>query len=321
MPENITSQKTNQTINIPLFAENIPQPKETNFKQIKENIKIAYTDCLLALEKIESNSVDCIITDPPYFLDGMENNWNLEKLQQRKGKAKVIGGLPVGMKFDPQQGKRLQEFMSAVAKKLLRVLKPGGFFLCFSQGRLYHRMVIAIEEAGFEVRDMLIWKKAGQAKAFSQNHFVKKMKISEKEKQTILKSLANRKTPQLKSESEPIVLAQKPKEGTFIDNWIKWETGLINIDKSLNGNFPSTVMDVKKPTGKERIINHMTLKPVKLIEYLTLIFSKKNQVILDPFMGSGTTGIACLNTERKFIGVEINDYYFSLAENRLKKHE
>jgi len=321
MPENITSQKTNQTINIPLFAENIPQPKENNFKQIKENIKIAYADCLLALEKIESNSVDCIITDPPYFLDGMENNWNLEKLQQRKGKAKVIGGLPVGMKFDPQQGKRLQEFMSAVAKKLLRVLKPGGFFLCFSQGRLYHRMVIAIEEAGFEVRDMLIWKKAGQAKAFSQNHFVKKMKISEKEKQTILKSLANRKTPQLKSESEPIVLAQKPKEGTFIDNWIKWETGLINIDKSLNGNFPSTVMDVKKPTGKERIINHMTLKPVKLIEYLTLIFSKKNQVILDPFMGSGTTGIACLNTERKFIGVEINDYYFSLAENRLKKHE
>jgi DNA modification methylase len=80
-------------------------------------------------------------------------------------------------------------------------------------------------------------------------------------------------------------------------------------------------MDVKKPVGKERIINHMTLKPVKLIEYLTLIFSKENQVILDPFMGSGTTGIACLNTDRKFIGIEINDYYFSLAENRLKKHK
>jgi site-specific DNA-methyltransferase (adenine-specific) len=80
-------------------------------------------------------------------------------------------------------------------------------------------------------------------------------------------------------------------------------------------------MDVKKPTSQERTINHMTLKPVKLIEYLTLIFSKENQVILDPFMGSGTTGIACLNTDRKFIGIEINDYYFSLAENRLKKHE
>ncbi|MCE8163663.1 MAG: site-specific DNA-methyltransferase [Candidatus Moeniiplasma glomeromycotorum] len=225
------------------------------------------------------------------------------------------------MKFDPQQGKRLQEFMSVVAQKLFRVLKPGGFFLCFSQGRLYHRMVMAIEEAGFEIRDMLIWKKTGQAKAFSQDHFVKKMKISEKEKKAIINSLANRKTPQLKSESEPIVLAQKPKEGTFIDNWIKWETGLINIDKSLNGNFPSTIMDVKKPTSQERTINHMTLKPVKLIEYLTLIFSKENQVILDPFMGSGTTGIACLNTDRKFIGIEINDYYFSLAENRLKKHE
>jgi site-specific DNA-methyltransferase (adenine-specific) len=318
MPEIITPQKRiNQIIeNIPLVAN-----KRFNFKLLKENIKIVQADCLLALDKIESNSVDCIITDPPYFLDGMENNWNLEKLQEKKDKAKVIGGLPVGMKFDPQQGKRLQEFMSEVAKKLLRVLKPGGFFLCFSQGRLYHRMVVAIEETGFEIRDMLIWKKTGQAKAFSQDHFVKKMKISEKEKKIILNSLANRKTPQLKSESEPIVLAQKPKEGTFITNWIKWETGLINIDKSLNGNFPSTVMDVRKPTGKERIINHMTLKPVKLIENLTLIFTKKNQVILDPFMGSGTTGIACLNTDRKFIGIEINDYYFSLAENRLKEHE
>ena len=318
MSETIISQKEiNQVIkSISLAAE-----RKNNFKLLKENIKIVHSDCLLTLDKIESSSVDCIITDPPYFLDGLESNWNLEKLHQLKDKAKVIGGLPVGMKFDPQQGKRLQEFMSLVAQNLFRVLKPGGFFLCFSQGRLYHRMVMAIEEAGFEIRDMIIWKKTGQAKAFSQDHFVKKMKISEKEKEAILKSLANRKTPQLKSESEPIVLAQKPKEGTFINNWIKWETGLINIDKSLNGNFPSTIMDVRKPTSKERKINHMTLKPVKLIENLALIFSKKNQVILDPFMGSGTTGIACLNTDRKFIGIEINDYYFSLAESRLKKHK
>ena len=61
----------------------------------------------------------------------------------------------------------------------------------------------------------------------------------------------------------------------------------------------------------------MTLKPVKLIEYLTLIFSKKNQVILDPFMGSGTAGIACLIYQHW----NYNDYYFSLAESRLKKHK
>ncbi|CAG8471928.1 14318_t:CDS:2 [Cetraspora pellucida] len=128
MPEIITPQKRiNQIIeNIPLVAN-----KRFNFKSIKENIKIFHADCLLALDKMESNS-------------------------QRKEKAKVIGGLPVGMKFDPQQGKRLQEFMSVVAQKLLRVLKPGGFFLCFSQGRLYHRTVVAIEEAGFEIRDMII---------------------------------------------------------------------------------------------------------------------------------------------------------------------
>jgi len=62
--------ETNKVIkNIPLTIN-----KKINFKLLKENIKIVQADCLLALDKIESNSVDCIITDPPYFLDGMENN-------------------------------------------------------------------------------------------------------------------------------------------------------------------------------------------------------------------------------------------------------
>lgn len=67
----IPQKEINRAIkNIPLFAEK----KTANFKLVKENVKIIRDDCLLALDKIESNSVDCIITDPPYFLDGMENN-------------------------------------------------------------------------------------------------------------------------------------------------------------------------------------------------------------------------------------------------------
>ena len=71
MSEIINPQiETNKVIkNIPLTIN-----KKINFKLLKENIKIVQADCLLALDKIESNSVDCIITDPPYFLDGMENN-------------------------------------------------------------------------------------------------------------------------------------------------------------------------------------------------------------------------------------------------------
>jgi len=71
MSETIISQKEiNQVIkSISLAAE-----RKNNFKLLKENIKIVHSDCLLTLDKIESSSVDCIITDPPYFLDGLESN-------------------------------------------------------------------------------------------------------------------------------------------------------------------------------------------------------------------------------------------------------
>lgn len=64
-------------------------------------------DCRYALSSIESNSIDLVITDPPYFIDGMGDDWDDVNLH-RKMKNGVVGGLPVGMKFDPNQGKNLQ---------------------------------------------------------------------------------------------------------------------------------------------------------------------------------------------------------------------
>ena len=179
-------------------------------------------DCITAFKKLHGSSVDFIATDPPYFLDGMGNDWSDEKLNTKKLKASTIGGLPVGMKFDPAQGIRLQNFFTKVSDEALRVLKPGGFMVAFSQPRLFHRMAVAAEDAGFEVRDMLIWEhNGGQGKAFTQDHFVKKMKISEGEKQGIIEKLQDRKTPQIRPKFEAILLVQKPKDGTFIGNWLK----------------------------------------------------------------------------------------------------
>lgn len=271
------------------------------------------------MKNIPNEFIDCVITDPPYFIDGMDNNWDIEKLNNKVKKANVIGSLPVGMKFDPKQGIELQRFMEEVSREIYRILKPGAFYLSFSQGRLYHRMGIAIENSGFEIRDMLIWKREGQAKAFSQDHFVKRMNISDEQKAEIIKKLGGRKTPQLKGQSEAIVLAQKPKDGTFINNWLKYEVGLIDVSQSLDGKFPGTIMEVEKPKGKERENKHICLKPIKLLEHLVRIFTKEGQIVLDPFMGSGSTGISCLNTNRKFIGMEINKEYFEIAENRLVK--
>lgn len=278
-------------------------------------------DSLQYLKELPDKSVDAIITDPPYFIDGMGGDWDNGKLREKTLHASVVGSLPVGMKFDPQQGRNLEKFMYELSVEARRVLKPGGFFLSFSQGRLYHRMACGIEDAGFEIRDMLVWYREGQAKAFSQDHFVRKMSISQDEKDRIIATLAGRKTPQLKGQSEPIVLAQNPKDGTFINNWIEYGVGLIDTTQSLDGKFPGTVMNVPKPKGKERAESkHLTLKPIKLMEHLINVFTKPGDIVLDPFSGSGTTGVACVNTGRRYIGIELTTEFYLESINRLTEH-
>lgn len=293
---------------------------ENDFAELSPTVVVCCGDSLQKISQIKSGSVDCCITDPPYFLDGLGNNWDLPELKNKVHKAGIVASLPVGMKFDPQQGIQLQHFITQISKEIYRVLKPGGFYLSFSQGRLYHRMAIAIEDCGFEIRDMLIWKREGQAKAFSQDHFVRKMHISDAEKERIIKELGGRKTPQLKGQSEPIVLAQKPKDGTFVNNWMEYHVGLIDTTQSIDGKFPGTVIEVEKPKGKDREVSHLTVKPVPLMEHLIKIFSAPNAVILDPFLGSGSTGVACINSNRQFIGIELNKEYYAAATERLEKH-
>ena len=278
-------------------------------------------DCRQAIRKLKDNSVDLIVTDPPYFIDGMGDDWNDKTLTKRAKKAGVIGGLPVGMKFDRKQGENLQKFLQPLCKEFFRVLKPGAFCIVFSQGRLYHRTAMSLDLEGFEIRDLLAWKYEGQAKAFSQDHFIKRDKtLSAREKEKLIRELDGWKTPQLKPQMEPMVLAQKPKTGTFIENWKKYRVGLLNTAESLDGMFPGTVMEVsKRERQKENTekAEHLTIKPVRLIAHLIKLFTQEGQVVLDPFTGSGSHGVAALQTGRDFIGFEIEPKYYALAKKRL----
>lgn len=287
-------------------------------------IQIFNEDCQKGLRALEDNSIDFIVTDPPYFIDGMGNEWNDKNLQNKAKKSGVIGGLPVGMRFDRTQGDRLQAFMNPIAKEFLRILKPGGFCVVFSQARLYHRMAMSLDLAGFEIRDMLAWKYEGQAKAFSQSHFIRKDKnLTDEQKESLIKELEGYKTPQLKPQIEPMVLAQKPKVGTFVQNWQKYRLGLLNTKESLDGKFPSNVMEVPKHTRNcesEEKIEHLTCKPVRLISHLIKLFTQEGQVVLDPFMGSGAHALAALQNHRKFIGYEIEKKYFEMAKDRIAQY-
>lgn len=290
---------------------------------INKNIQIFNEDCRKGIKRLKDNSIDFIVTDPPYFIDGMGNEWNDKRLQNKASKSGIIGGLPIGMKFDRMQGEKLQEFMNPLASEFFRVLKPGGFCIVFSQARLYHRMAMSLDLSGFEIRDMLAWKYEGQAKAFSQTHFIKKDKtLSESQKESLIKELDGMKTPQLKPRIEPMVLAQKPKIGTFVQNWQEYKLGLINSKESLDGGFPSNVMEISKHIRKnesEEQIKHLTRKPVRLISHLIRLFTQEGQIVLDPFFGSGSHAIASLENNRQFIGFEIEKRYFEITQKRIER--
>ena len=282
--------------------------------------RIILGDCRTALAEVADKSVHMVLTDPPYFLDGLDDGW-------RKGGGGTpmatgsVGGLPVGMKFDPKQGRALQVFLEEVAGQWMRVLVPGGFALCFSQPRLAHRVAVGMEEAGFEIRDLIVWNftQRAQFKAFSQDHFVRRMAVSEAEKKRLIRSMGGRKTPQLRPQHESIILAQKPREGTFVENWEKYRVGLMDSTKALHDRTPANVMTCEKPAQEERSSagGHLTPKPVELLRHLIELFTLPGQTVLDSFLGSGSTAVAALGTGRSCIGVEINPEYAAIARQRI----
>jgi site-specific DNA-methyltransferase (adenine-specific) len=295
-------------------------------------------DCVALMKKMPANSVDMVCTDPPYFLDGLGDDWNKEGLDTR-GTSSLVGNLPKGMKFDRDQSKKFNAFYSTVSAEAFRILKPGGAFLSFSSPRLYHSMAWAVEDAGFEVRDMLGWiYTQSQVKAFSQNHIIDKdRKTSPQEKADLKELCKDWKTPQLKPAIEPICFAVKPIEGRYIDNFQNYGVGLMNTSSETKvgeGYFPSNILVtedvgesldkvflVQKPTRVEKgsFNTHLSVKPVSLIAHLIRLFTKEGAVIVDPFMGSGTTAVACVQAKRKYIGFDINQEYIDITKRRVSE--
>jgi site-specific DNA-methyltransferase (adenine-specific) len=339
--KNSTPVSDNQDTNIAettLNDEKVDHCSET-IPELKENIdsfinKVICGECVEMMKKIPENSIDMVVTDPPYFLDRLDDKWNKERFCS----SAVVGNLPKGMKFSRNQSKKFNEFYERVSSEIYRILKPGGTFISFSSPRLYHSMAMAIENEGFEIRDMLGWVYLqAQTKAFSQDHIIDKDKSLNAKQKTKLKELChNWRTPQLKPAIEPMCLAVKPIEGRYIDNFQKYGVGLMNTSeetKTGEGYFPSNIitteeveesMDkvflVSKPNKAEKgdYNTHISVKPINLVSHLIKLFTKEEAIVLDPFIGSGTTAVACLQSNRRYIGFDINEEYIKIAERRIK---
>ena len=363
-------------------------------------MKLLLGDCLDKLKELDDNSVDSIVTDPPYGLSFMGKKWDYD--------------VP----------------STEIWEECIRVLKPGGHLLSFAGSRTYHRMAVRIEDAGFEIRDQIMWiygsgfpKSLNVGKSLesklvngSSRYSGNKMETdndvdipgsqwqeaadrtmadgegawsgkSVKVGNPIAKEWEGWGTA-LKPAHEPIVMARKPIRGTVADNVLEWGTGGINIDgcrvefvsdadraestgknqhadfgstmgtneiygdysmlapQNYNppGRFPANIIfdeeagklldeqsggDVggasrffycpkasKSDRGENNI--HPTVKPTELMGYLIRLVTPKGGIVLDPFMGSGSTGKGAVREGMDFVGIERESEYFDISEARIQ---
>ena len=317
---------------------------------MKDSHLILHGDCFERMLEMADNGemVDAIVTDPPYGLSFMGKKWDK--------------GVP----------------SSEIWKRCLSVLKPGGHLLCFAGTRTHHRMATAIEDAGFEIRDMIAWV---YGSGFPKSHNGPWGGTA------------------LKPALEPITVARKPLIGTVAANVEAFGTGGLNIDgcrvdgepwkphvatglakdkfftrgtaveieKNPHdlGRWPANLihdgsdevagllgsaarffycakaskkdrdegcdgMDARaRPTmgsgiggqpdqQRENNCNHHpTVKPTDLMRYLCRLVTPPGGVVLDPFMGSGSTGKAAILEGFGFVGIELEPDYIEIARARI----
>lgn len=284
------------------------------------NINQIYNeDCQEGVKRIPDASIDCILTDPPYL---------------------YLKGQKLDRPFDEER----------LFSEFKRVLKPTGFIILFGRGTSFYRWNMILSEQGFTFKEEVIWNKRrtsspvlplarvhetisihtisglinksiinyGEAKAFSLD------KITEELKR--LGTVLN-KGPQFHKIVEN--LKKKNENGTYSDGvghvgyatsfsspYFKRHINTYVIESMLNGVREQSIIEENRIHLGQI---HPTQKPVRLLERLLALTTHPGDIVLDPFAGSCSTAVACINTNRKFVGFEIDKEYFDAGVRRLKE--
>lgn len=312
-----------------------------------------YNKSCYGLDGIPANSIEALITDPPYGISFQNNHWD-KNLPDKK-----------------------------IWADALRCMKPGAFGAVFSSVRLMHRMMVSLEDSGFLIRDVMFWsylngmpksrdvaldidkelgvesQKAGAYKyvqgykkdgaSHYKTEVTKHKKIPASEKGKFFKGSGLG----IKPAYEPIILIQKPLEKNLsvAQNLIKYGTGALNLEQTripyekgegkvghnphpkgrvaanlirtepFDDGYDKFFLVPKVRQHADDFNNHPTLKPVELMHHLSKLLTWEGQTILDPFMGSGSTGVSALLLNRNFAGYESDKDYFTIARRRLKEAE
>lgn len=281
-------------------------------------------DSKIELKKVQDNSVDFMATDPPYGYSFMGKDWD-----------KVLPDVEIW-------------------KESFRVLKEGSFICVMAAPRsdVLWRLCRDLEGAGFDLSFSNIeWVyHTGFPKASDTSKAIDKRLGAEREKKLIPTKPQNKKEQkgdvalgangfrdvsesstdmakkyegsklgfQPKPAREIVVVGMKPfKEKSYIDKVLNFE----ELPENIQRTYP--LIQTPKPSKKEKQIGtekniHPTIKPIKLMSYLITLFTREGDYVLDPFMGSGTTGLASKLLNRNFIGIDYTEEYFNIAQERME---
>ena len=288
--------------------------------------KIINADSLEHLKTLDENVFDSCVTDPPYHLTSIVKRFT-KGPAAKHGKDGSFQRLSKGFMGKEWDGGDIA-FTKEFWQEVYRTMKPGAVLLAFSATRNYHRMAVAIEDAGFEIFDMINW--------IYGSGFPKRKNL-------------------LKPAHEPIVMARKgvnkdlnldecrvgdeeidtsknrrntQAEQIFKGGWTGKEGGEI-----VKGRWPANVIHdgleeewakyfyCPKASKKEKgDTKHPTVKPLELMRYLVKLITPKDGIVLDPFAGTGTTGEACTLEGRNYYLIEKTKEYIPDIENRINKY-
>lgn len=217
--------------------------------------QLLHGDCLELMKDIPDKSIDLIVTDPPYLI---KYKTNYRKDKNHDFCSEILN--------DDNY-----DCVSNYIKECYRILKNDTAMYMFCNCDRVDFFKQQLEEAGFTIKNMIIWVKnnwtAGDLKA------------------------------QFGKQYEIMFLVNKGR-------------------KCFNGKRLTDVWNFDRVAGKSQL--HQNQKPVDLLEQCILKHSDENDIVFDGFMGSGSTGVACLNTNRSFIGIELNENYFNIAKERIE---
>jgi len=234
-------------------------------------------DCLKGMKKLPDNSIDLVLTDPPYNISLKNNNISRTTFRTpiiRRDKA-------LNYDFGDWDNKDREEFLEFTEnwlKECCRVLKKDCAIISFFNKEDISFLGWIAKRFGVRTRTIFSWHKTNPVPSFRKVNYL--------------------------SSTEFIWIGSKGKFETFN---FKTQKEMHNFFETANGSA-------------YKVTKHPTEKPLNLIEHFISIHSNKSDIILDCFLGSGTTAEACLKLQRNFIGFEIDEHYFKIAQERIKPY-